>query len=222
MSGFEFAISDVAPGKLNSLVKNLMKQMKIADPIEAVRRVNSGEWSVVQTQRRWREEDGVVYFSVTSDGTTGPLWIERLEARGFRLSKYAKSVLHSPDFVPTNGVTYEIAVLRGQLFEDKDRITHKIRAEAERRNLTKPNAEVACLIRETFSDKEIEAMGLWWIVAMHEPIKDSGGGPVLLSAGRGGGGRWLRAYCGLPDGQWDREHGFAFVLPQVGSQALAS
>ena len=167
---------------------------------------------------RWREQDGVIYFSVTSDGTTGEQWIKRLEDKGFRVSDYAKSVLRSPDFKPTKGVTTEIAILKGMLFEDRDRITSNIRDLATQRKLTTPNAEVACLIRENFSDEEIEAMGLWWIVAMHEPIKDSDGDLLLLGARRGDGGRWLNAYCGSPDRRWGRDDGFAFVLSQVSPQ----
>ena len=215
----EFAIAEVMPGKLNALVKNIMLQTGEIDPNEAVRLVNSGEWVVSKPIHSWREEDGVIYFSVTSDGTTGPQWIERLEGKGFRLSDYAKSVLRSPDFKPTSGVTTEIAILKGMLFADNDRITKKIRAEADKRKLTKSNAEVACLIRENFSDKEIEALGLWWIVAMHEPIKDSGGGPSLLGADRYDGGRWLNACCvDGPGYGWFREDGFAFVVSQVGPQ----
>src|SRR3989344_3005062 len=71
----------------------------------------------------WREENGVIYFSVTSDGTTGGQWIARLEKRGYRLSDYAKRMLRSPDFKPTKGVTTEIAVLKGMLFADNDRLT---------------------------------------------------------------------------------------------------
>lgn len=41
-----FVIQDVLPGKLNALVKNIMDRMGINDPNEAVRRVNSGEWTV--------------------------------------------------------------------------------------------------------------------------------------------------------------------------------
>lgn len=168
--------------------------------------------------RLWREEDGVIYFSVTSDGTTGEDWIKRLEGNGFRVGDYAKQVLRSPDFKPTNGVTTEVAVLKGMLFEDNDRITKKIRAEAGKRKLSKPNAELACLIREKFTDKEIEAMGLWYIVAMHEPINDSGD-PLLLFADRDCGGRWLDACYGGPDDGWGRGHGFAFAVSQVGSQS---
>ena len=165
---------------------------------------------------KWREHDGVIYLQVTSDGTTGAGWIDWFEKNNLRVSDYAKSVLVSKDFKPSKACTvYEIAILKGMLFEDKNRFTKDIRAEAMRRNLSKPNAEVACLIRKHFSDADIEAMGLWWIVAMHEPIKGSGGYPSLLGAGRGGGGRWLRAGCGDPDRGWHRGDGFAFVVSQA-------
>jgi len=171
--------------------------------------------------RGWREQDGIIYFEVVSDGTTGPEWIERLERKGFRLSKWAKDVLNSPDFKPTSGVTIEVAVLKGTLFSDGDRVTSNIRTQAyagaftKGRKLSDPNAELACLIREKFTDKEIEAMGLWAIVAMHEPINDSGGDPGLLDASRFDVGRWLGAYGGWLGGRWGRDDGFAFSIPQV-------
>ena len=168
--------------------------------------------AVSEPVRSWREQGRVIYFSVTSDGATGEERIKRLESKGFRIGNYAKSVLRSDGFKPTNGVTTEIAVLKGSFFIDSDRITKNIRAEADRRKLTKPNAEVACLIREKFTDKEIEAMGLWWIVTMHEPIKDSGGDSGLLCASRGGDGRWLGAHYDFPDDGWSRGGGFAFAV----------
>ena len=168
-----------------------------------------------RASRSWREENGVIYFSVTSDGTDGEGWINRLTSKGSRVGVYAKQVLRSPDFVPTKGVKTEIAVLKGTLFADDDRITKNIRVEAAKRRLKTPNAEVACLIRLKFTDEEIEAMGLWWIVAMHKPIKDSDGNPYLLRASRYDHGRWLDAYCALPVYGWDRDDGFAFaVSPQ--------
>ena len=165
--------------------------------------------------QRWHEEGDVIYLSVTSNGMTGPQWIEHLEKLGFHLSAYAKSVLHSPNFKPTNGVKYEVAILKGTLFKDEDRVTKKIRTDAIGRKLEKPNAELACLIRENFSDEEIEAMGLWWIIVMHEPIEDSDGLLRLLGASRDGNGRWLNAYYDNPDFGWSRDIGFAFVVSQV-------
>lgn len=176
-----------------------------------------GELAVSEPARRWREEDGVIYFSVASDGTTGPQWVTRLEKQNFQVGNYAKSILCSSDFKPTTGVKYEIVVLKGMLFSDDNRITKKIRAKAKKRKLTVPNAEVTCLIREAFSDEELEAMGLWWIITMHEPIKVSDGRPFLLGAGGDYGGRWLGACCDGPGDRWDRGDGFAFVVSQVGA-----
>jgi hypothetical protein len=207
----KFASSDLTAGQLNAIVKKLGGH-------DMALRFLRDELSVSEPTRSWREEDGVIYFSVTSDGTTGEDWITRLESKGFRVGDYAKQVLRSPDFKPTNGVTTEVAVLKGMLFEDHSRITSKIRAEGALRKLVVPNAELACLIREKFTDKEIEAMGLWWIVVMHEPINDSGGDPSLLYADRCDVGRWLNAYYDRPDGRWDRGCGFAFAVSQVSSQ----
>ncbi|MFA6432572.1 MAG: hypothetical protein WCV82_02030 [Candidatus Paceibacterota bacterium] len=178
------------------------------------------ELRVSEPARRFRMEDGVIYFTLPpTGGTTGPQWIERLENKGIQLSKWAKDVLNSPDFKPTTGVVNNIAVLKGELFTDGNRITSKIRAEADKRKFQKPNAEIACWIRDTFTDKEIEEMGLIWIVAMHEPIKDSGGDLNLLHASRYSVGPWLSTSCDDAGRRWAREDGFAFVVPQVSSQA---
>jgi hypothetical protein len=170
---------------------------------------------------KWREEDGVIYFSVTSDGTTGKDWITRLEGKGFRIQECDKEVLRSRDFKPTRDVTTEIAVLKGALFVDAARTTKNIRAEAyvgtftQGRNLFKPNVEVACLIREMFMDKELKAMGFEWIVTMHEPVRDSNGDLCLLTANRCDDGRLLDWYYERPDHIWDRCRGFAFAVSET-------
>ncbi|HPT08294.1 MAG TPA: hypothetical protein PLE28_01200 [bacterium] len=183
--------------------------------MDGVNKFLRGELIVSELTRSWREENGVIYFSVTSDGTTGEEWIVRLESKGFRVGDYVKRVLRSKDFKPTNGIIYEIAVLKGELFSYSNRITKTIRKEAKNRKLSTPNAEVACLIREKFSDKELEAMGLYWIVAMHKPIKDSDGGPALLGVDRYSGGSWLSTYYDNPGSKCSRDNGFAFVVSQV-------
>ena len=207
----KFASADLTAGQLNAIVKKLGGH-------EAVLKFLRGELSVSEPTRNWREEDGIIYFSVTSDGTTGEQWIARLQGKGFHVGHYAKSLLRSTDFKPTTGITTEVAVLKGMLFGDNERTTKNIRKVAADRKLETPNAEIACLIREQFTDEEIKAMGLTRIVAMHEPIKDSGGGLGLLGAYRSGGGSWLSAYYGKPDGRWFHEGGFAFAMSQVGTQ----
>ena len=190
--------------------------------MDGVNRFLRGELSVSEPTRSWREEDSVIYFSVTSDGTTGEEWITYLEGKGFRVSDYAKSILRSPDFKPTPaGTMYHIAVLKGELFSDDNRITKNIRAEAKKRKFITPHPEVACLIRDQFSDEDIKAMGLWYITAMHEPIV-SAGDPFLLDVARGAGGRWLGADYGMPDDRWYRANGFAFAVPQASASDTPS
>jgi len=182
---------------------------------EGVDRFLRNELTVVEVVRRWREQDGIIRFTLPpTDGTTGQQWIERLAGKKIQIGGYAKSMLLSDDFKPTNGIITEIAVIKGMLFEDSERITKNIRTMAESKKLTKPNAEVACLIREMFTDAEIEEMGLRWIVAMHEPIKDSDGDPAFLGARRGDDGPWLRACYGRPGPQWYRDSGFVFAVVQ--------
>jgi len=204
-----FASSDLTAGQLNAIVKKLGGH-------DAAIRFLRGELAVSEPIRRWREQDGVIYFRLPpTDGTTGKGWIDRLEGKLFRLSGYAKSVLCAPNFVPTAGVVNEIGVLKGLLFSDEERITKSIRAEADKRKFQKPNAEVACLTREMFTDEELEAMGLWWIAVMHDPINAAGGAPSLLGVSRHADGLWLNAYVGKPAFRWNRSGGFAFAVPQV-------
>lgn len=204
----EFASAGLTAGQLNAIVKKLGGH-------NAAMRFLRGQLTVSEQGHCWREQDGVICFSVTSDGTTGPEWIRRFEEEGFRVDDYAKSMLCSPDFKPTNGIKTEIAVLKGRLFKSDSRTTEKFCAEAGRRHLTKPNAEVACLIREIFLDKEIEAMGVARIVVMHEPIKDSDGDSNFLGVRRDGAGCCLDAFHSSADEWWEASSGFAFVVPQA-------
>jgi len=207
----EFASANLTLGQLNAIVKKL-------GGYDGALKFLRGETTIAESTRNWREEDGVIYFSVESDGTTGENWITRLESKGFRVDDYAKQMLRSSDFKPTDGVKTEIAVLKSELFQNNDLITNKIRAEANKRKLSKPNAEMACLIREKFGDKEIGVMGCWLIVVMHEPLSGFCVNPSLLGADCGDIGCWLTAYDGLPDGWWGSNSGFAFVVPQVSSE----
>ena len=208
MSTNDFASAGLTVGQLNAIVKKLGGRDMALSFLR-------GELMVSEPARKWREQNGVIYFSVTSDGTTGEEWINRLDNKGFRIGYYAESVLRSPDFKPTTGTVYNCAVIKGELFSDEDRITQNIHAEADRRKLGKPNAEVACLMREKFSDEDIKAMGLRWLVAMHEPIKDSGGSPNLLGACNIDGSHELSAYYSRHDGRYLRGLGFVFLVPKV-------
>jgi hypothetical protein len=189
----EFAIAEVMPGKLNALVKNIMRQTGETDPNKAVRLINSGKWVLVPKSLH----PSVLHeirISVASDGTTGKQWIKRLEKKDLRVSDYAKQLLLSPDFKPTKGIIYNILVIKGAYWKNSnsDGATAKIRNEALERKLETPNVEVACLLLEELASADLEAMGLLWITVMHDPIA-SEEGENLLSVYRLDDGLWLDA-----------------------------
>jgi len=159
-----------------------------------------------QAVRQWTDKDGVISLEVTSDSTIGREWIAYMEKKGIKLAKPAKDVLRSPQFKPTNGVTSRVKILKAELFSRNDLIAEVIRAEAEKRKLKKPNAEIACLFRKKFTNEEIEAMGLCDIIVMHEPISSN-----LLSVFRHPTGPWMGASYDGPDCTFYPEDGFAFV-----------
>jgi len=170
------------------------------------------------------DDEGNIHFTLTSNGRTKEQWEtcfenEKVDAAGkkYRLSDYAKNVLRRATEAPTTGVNYHIVVRPGSKISSNDRITNKIRAAADKKGWVKPHWEVSCLIRDTFTDDQLEQMGLWYIVTMHEPI-ESDGVLGLLTPGRNGGGRWLHANVGRPGSYWSDGGSFAFAVPQVGHQ----
>lgn len=169
------------------------------------------------------DPDGDIHFNVTSNGLTPEQWEQHLLSRDFRLSGYARNVLRRAREAPTNGEVYHIVVRPGSKIDSFYLVTEKIRVAAERKGWLTPHWEVACLIRDTFTDEQLKVMGLCYIVTMHNPIKDfSSGNQDLLFSYLLDDGLWLLSYSVGHDYSWDYEGGFAFVVPQVGSKHWGS
>ena len=150
----------------------------------------------------------------------GEKGVDRLLRGELKVSVPARSWLEKDGVIyffvtPDSGVMTVIAVLKGTLFTDDERIVKNIRVEADRRNLMKPNIEVAYLIREKFSDEEIKDMGLDVIITMHEPIRDPAGVPDLLRVVSTNGNLLPHQFYVEPGDRWLRADGFAFVALQV-------
>lgn len=168
--------------------------------------------SSLEPARSWRERHGgITTFSVTSDGMTGTDWIARLENQGFPVGYYTKGVLRSSDFKPTTGVTTEIVVLWGGFFGGDDSSINQVYTFAARNDLLVPNVEVACLIREKFSNWEIEEMGFDSLLVMHRPIKDADGVPVLLQVARRDRSGYELTYYNVAGIRW-QPNGYGFVF----------
>ena len=204
-----FAAANLTLGQMNALVKKLGGE-------DVVRRLLHGELTVCEVPEfasRWREEGGVIHLTLTSNGMTGEQWIEHFEDRDFDLSVGAKQVLLRPGFRPSpKGTVFNIAILKGELFGENARDVCNIRVEADRCKFFTPNAEVACLIRESFTDKEIRKMGLAWITTMHDPLDDHDGNESLLSVLCCLDGNGLRAANGALGHRFGSNEGFAFEV----------
>ncbi len=156
----------------------------------------------------------VALKEVTSDGISGRDDIMDLEKSSYRVGDWAKDVMKQKAYVVSNGKTYKPVVLCGEDFTDDERVTSNIRKVAKGMRLITPPAELARLLRKSVSDEKIAAMGLWWLIVMHEPITDSDGDPDVLGLNRRGGGRWLDACDGSSGDGWGRGCGFVFLAPQ--------
>ena len=122
------------------------------------------------------------------------------------------NLLH-PDFQPTKkGTKIKIAILRGKLFKNDDRLTANVHVMADKLKLGKLNADIACLIRSMFTDKEIEAMGLDSIVFMHNSIS---GGFFITTTGVCRDHSWFGACHDSIDNKWSEGVGFALEASQV-------
>jgi len=166
-----------------------------------------------------RNEHGHIVISITGLALTGEQEIQRLSDAGFRTSDYAKSCLTSKKkdgydklHQLEDGRAYQLVIVPGKEVE-KNRTTAELRKYAAGFGYEQPLAGVVPRIRETVSDKMMEKMGFWYIVALHDPITDSDGDPSVLDADRRDDGQWVRASWDYPDSQWSDDGAFAFVVP---------
>lgn len=93
MSTELFVIAEVMTGKLNALVKNIMRQTGANDPNEAVRLVNSGKWIVSESTRD--RNDNIIRV----DHSVRPSYPD-----------WAETVMH-PELENTGSAEYDISTV---------------------------------------------------------------------------------------------------------------
>lgn len=210
---------DRLAGLLIDLIEKTRKGVRTLDELALYNQGKNpfGDKSVSLTQNQY----GHFVVTITGLDLTGAQEIERLEALGYCVSGYAKSVLQSAGKDGYDqkhrlvaGQSYQIAIVPGKaIARDCDRTTGNLRKEGLKFGYEKPLAGIMPRIRELVSDKQLEEMGFWYIVGLHDGILDSSGRPDVLTADRDGGGRWLRASWDKPDDQWHDSGAFAFLVP---------
>jgi len=122
----------------------------------------------------WRRQKDRIHFSVTSAGTTGMQWYDRLRAKRSMVDRYAQDVLKSEDvWRLEEGETIEVVVLYSQFFSHGE---HDYKSICGRDNsfgeaFGTLNHEVACIICNQFTIEDMKMMGLSSIVVMSEPVE---------------------------------------------------
>ncbi len=139
----------------------------------------NGQKTVEKAKRFWQEHDGIIYLDVTSSGRTGPEWVTHLRNKGFRIDQSALDILNSPCFKATCRVRARLAILKGMLFNDDERIASNIvrKVQSHRPDdnyLEISDVEVMLLLIDMLTEQDMEEMGLFFIVGMHRPIFDHG------------------------------------------------
>lgn len=167
-----------------------------------------------------RNEHGHIVLTITGLDLTGAQEIEQLIGAGYR-SDYVESCFTSTsdDSYDANhrlvaGKEYKIALIPGkEIKHGSERTTANLQKLGDKYGYGKPLAGIIPRIRGVVSNEMMEEMGVYYIAALHEPIKGFGGVPSVLDARRNGDGPWVNATYVEPGHWWNDRGSFAFFVP---------
>lgn len=167
----------------------------------------------VSTEQLWRKEgNGIIRFAVTSNGMTGPEWIEHLKNKGCDVVPPVENILRSKQFEPTKGITTEIAVVTESILSTSHHTLLQIKSAAKEKGMMgNLNLEIACLIRDSITREDILKMGLLYLVVMHRPVVDGGTSFYLAVCGNHEA-EYLATAADSRYYRWGQGYGFAFTL----------
>ncbi len=171
--------------------------------------------STISTKIYWTTDDcGNIHLSLRSEGTTSRQYYHLFKTRGFIFSGCVQDVLFHASDKPTSGVVYRVVILPIKNIVGRDRSDRKVIDYGFRRGWQRPHWEVACLIRDRLSSRQIKNMGLSWIVSMHEPINNSCNDPHYLVTSLGADDllSFLTHRC-CPENVFAESGGCVFVIP---------
>lgn len=153
-----------------------------------------------------------VLWTLISDGRNAAALTQALKAKDRRVTERAAQVMATEKFAAeiTSGVAYQLVGIRGDEFTAAERTTANIFKEAARRGYRKPPAFLAALLREQFTQEQLDYP---YVAVMHEPIT-VGGDPLVLVLDRGDDEEWLSVWYAFPGSQWYRGFLFLFLAPQ--------
>jgi hypothetical protein len=199
---------------MNFIALKVMEDMGLDDPKEALRRLREGEYKLTKKKFYWNEEKpNQITFTVKSDGTLGPDWMKRLQKRNCKLTVDARKILLSDQFHATRDLEYDVVILRSW---ELNWYTQALMDHAIGMELVLPLPEIACLIQDKFSNREILLeMGLRSIHIMHVPfLEREHSPPMILSINDHGQGSEMDLDFYEADTPWGLKDGFVFLAKQ--------
>lgn len=153
--------------------QKLSEHMRNEEHEEVMEKINQEIFEAREEFQKLKDEGKIKVFSVTSDGKTMEQWIKIFESRSIYLDAELKEGLRVKNFTPTKGITTEVVVLQGKVFEDKKQLSiENLRVLASKLGLESPSLEIACLVRDKFIDqKQIkDETGVYGLTIMNEPF----------------------------------------------------
>ena len=199
---------EVTLGQIEALINKI-------GGIEGLKKLLSGESLELKPIDGWVEENGIIYFSVTSHGMTGEEWISFFEESHIYLIDYVKEILLSKKFKPTDDTTYRVAIMRGdRFFTDEKRTSLRVYLKGKKLKFSFLPIEVVCLIMAKFNRQQLEAMNLFRVSVMHKLLRTTNYGFQRLGISILD---WpfhslISEYPGIL-GKWEKGTGFAFAAP---------
>jgi hypothetical protein len=153
----------------------------------------------MKTQSIITEKNGMYFFSVTSDGTTGKDWGGRITTH---MNNYVYN--HLKLLNTTNGVTSNLVLIKGDFFKKFAKESwipnEKMQKFALENGFKSPSAEVSGLVYEVLADNDLyKKMKISVVTIMHEPINDLDGKPYIFCVQSNGENLYLEIANASPD-----------------------
>jgi hypothetical protein len=167
-------------------------------------------------------EHGQICFEVTTLGLTGPEWLQRLTTGGHTVAALAKNILSKYDYNQNHryktGKTLKVFLVFGEeTKEDYDRTAKNMKDLASKQAgdqaVSDLKGELTFLLREKFTNEELEQLGVRYIVVPHTQIVDCEGYQNILLLyhlnDKSGG---VDAGYDRPRDGWSVKDAFAFLV----------
>ncbi len=158
-----------------------------------------------------------IFLDFMATGDTGAEEAKKLVKEGFVVGRRARSCLSSRKIDGYNrghilpaGI-HRVVILPGPLLFKRRKVmdASQIIFAAIKREYHQPQAGVMPYVRRLISDGQMRELGLWFIAALHEPIRDFENRLQVLSASCLGEGDKFEGFDGL---EWQPDGAFVFEV----------